>query len=61
MEKLKEAVKQAKKNRKWGHEYVELPMRHQENMERGKIEVVVSNVTRYKAFRRAVSLGNTLL
>ena len=36
--KLEEAVKEARKNRKWRHEYMTLLMRDQENIERGKIE-----------------------
>lgn len=33
--RLEEAVKEAKKNRKWRHEYMTLQMRDQENLERG--------------------------
>ncbi len=33
--KLEEAVKQARKNREWRHEYMTLLMRDQENIERG--------------------------
>jgi len=33
--KLEEAVKEAKKNREWRHEYMTLQMRDQENLERG--------------------------
>ena len=40
--KLEEAVKQAKKNRKWRHEYMTLLMRDQENIEKGKIYGAVS-------------------
>ena len=35
VEKLKEAVRQAKKNRKWRHEYMTLLMRDQENIAKG--------------------------
>ena len=44
--KLEEAVKQARKNREWRHEYMTLLMRDQENiekgMEKGKIYGAVS-------------------
>ena len=36
VEKLEKAVKKAKRNRQWRHEYMTLLMRDQENMERGK-------------------------
>lgn len=35
VEKLEEAVKEAKKNREWRHEYMTLLMRDQENIEKG--------------------------
>lgn len=35
MEKLEEAVKEAKKNREWRHEYMTLLMRDQENVKIG--------------------------
>ena len=35
VEKLKDAVKRAKKNREWRHEYMTLLMRDQENLEKG--------------------------
>ena len=35
VQKLEEAACKAKKNRKWGHEYMALLMRDQENIERG--------------------------
>ena len=35
VEKLKDAVKRAKKNREWRHEYMTLLMRDQENIEKG--------------------------
>ena len=42
VQRLDEAVKQARKNREWRHEYMTLLMRDQENiekgMERGKVE-----------------------
>ena len=34
-DKLEEAVKEAKKNRKWRHEYMTLLMRDRENVEKG--------------------------
>jgi len=36
IEKLEEAVKEAKKNREWRHEYMTLLMRDQENVEKGR-------------------------
>ena len=36
VKRLEEAVKAAKKNREWRHEYMTLLMRDQENMEKGK-------------------------
>jgi predicted transposase/invertase (TIGR01784 family) len=36
VEKLEEAVQEAKKNREWRHEYMTLFMRDQENVEKGK-------------------------
>lgn len=36
VKRLEEAVKEAKKNREWRHEYMTLLMRDQENMEKGK-------------------------
>ena len=35
VEKLEEAVKEAKKNREWRHEYMTLLMRDQENLDKG--------------------------
>ncbi|HCT92340.1 MAG TPA: hypothetical protein DF613_13330 [Lachnospiraceae bacterium] len=40
--KLEEAVKEAKKNREWRHEYMTLLMRDQENIEKGKIYGAIS-------------------
>ena len=36
VERLEEAVKEARKNREWRHEYMTLLMRDQENVEKGK-------------------------
>lgn len=36
VERLEEAGKEAKKNREWGHEYMTLLMRDQENVEKGR-------------------------
>jgi len=38
VQKLEKAVRQAKENRKWRHEYMTLLMRDQENIERGREE-----------------------
>lgn len=35
VKKLEEAVKEAKKNREWRHEYMTLLMRDQKNIEKG--------------------------
>ncbi|MCM1039571.1 MAG: hypothetical protein NC434_09620 [Ruminococcus sp.] len=39
--RLEEAVKQAKKNREWRHEYMTLLMRDQENIEKGRAEEII--------------------
>lgn len=48
VQRLEEAVKEAKKNRKWRHEYMTLQMRDQENLERGieqgKLEILFTLV-----------------
>ncbi len=48
VKRLEEAIKEAKKNREWRHEYMTLLMRDQENiekgMERGKIEGRVEEI-----------------
>ena len=36
VERLEEAVKEAKKNREWRHEYMTLLMRDQENVKKGR-------------------------
>lgn len=41
VEKLEEAVKEAKKNREWRHEYMTLLMRDQENVEKGEDKMIV--------------------
>ena len=38
VERLEKAVKEARKNRKWRHEYMTLLMRDQENIEKGREE-----------------------
>lgn len=38
IKKLETAVKEARKNREWRHEYMTLLMRDQENIEKGKRE-----------------------
>ncbi len=40
--RLADAVKEAKKNREWRHEYMTLLMRDQENIEKGKIYGMIS-------------------
>lgn len=42
VEKLEEAVKEAKKNREWRHEYMTLLMRDRENVQKGKIYGMIS-------------------
>lgn len=58
VEKLKEAVKQAKKNRKWRHEYMTLLMRDQENVERGKQQGIQQGIQ--KGIHGAVSMCREL-
>ncbi len=41
VEKLEEAVREAKKNREWRHEYMTLLMRDQENVEKGEDKMIV--------------------
>lgn len=41
VKRLDAAVKEAKKNRKWRHEYMTLLMRDQENIEKGKVEGII--------------------
>ena len=42
VQRLEEAVEQARKNREWRHEYMMLLMRDQENIEKGKIYGAIS-------------------
>ena len=42
VQRLREAVEQARKNREWRHEYMTLLMRDQENIEKGKIYGAIS-------------------
>ena len=41
MERLEEAVKEAKKNREWRHEYMTLLMRDQENVKIGEEKMLL--------------------
>ena len=41
VEKLEEAVRGAKKNREWRHEYMTLLMRDQENVEKGEDKMLI--------------------
>lgn len=45
VEKLETAVREAKKNREWRHEYMTLQMRDQENMEIGREQGILGMVS----------------
>ena len=47
VQRLSEAVKEAKKNREWRHEYMTLLMRDQENMEKG---IIYGTIAAYRDF-----------
>ncbi len=49
VQKLEEAVREAKKNRKWRHEYMTLLMRDQENIEKGREEGITYGEERLSA------------
>ncbi len=48
VKKLEEAVKEAKKNREWRHEYMTLLMRDQENIEKGREQGIWGMVSALK-------------
>ena len=48
VKKLEEAIKEAKKNRKWRHEYMTLLMRDQENIEKGREEGILGMVSAFR-------------
>lgn len=52
MEKLEEAVKEAKKNREWRHEYMTLLMRDRENVEKGKELMIVNALKTTKSVKQ---------
>lgn len=45
VEKLEEAVQEAKKNREWRHEYMTLLMRDQENVEKGREQGILGMIS----------------
>ena len=45
VERLEEAVKEAKKNREWRHEYMTLLMRDQENVEKGREQGILGMIS----------------
>ena len=51
VERLEEAVKEAKKNREWRHEYMTLLMRDQENVEKGE-ELMLTLIQKLVADKR---------
>jgi len=60
VQKLDDAVRKAKKNRKWRHEYMTLLMRDQENMERGREEGIAYGEERLSALIAKLStVGRT--
>lgn len=52
VEKLEEAVKEAKKNREWRHEYMTLLMRDRENVEKGKELMIVNALKTTKSVKQ---------
>ena len=52
VEKLEEAVKEAKKNREWRHEYMTLLMRDKENVEKGKELMIVNALQTTKSVKQ---------
>lgn len=52
VEKLEEAVKEAKKNREWRHEYMTLLMRDQENVEKGKELMIINALKTTKSIKQ---------
>jgi len=58
VEKLEEAVKEAKKNREWRHEYMTLLMRDQENIEKGREQGILGMIS---ALRDLNISENTIL
>ena len=45
VERLEEAVKEAKRNREWRHEYMTLLMRDQENVEKGREQGILGMIS----------------
>ena len=45
VKKLEEAVKKAKQNREWRHEYMTLLMRDQENVEKGREQGILGMIS----------------
>ncbi len=45
MKKLEEAVREARKNREWRHEYMTLLMRDQENVEKGREQGILGMIS----------------
>ncbi len=52
VEKLEEAVKEAKRNREWRHEYMTLLMRDHENIEKGKELMIVNALKTTKSVKQ---------
>lgn len=52
VEKLEEAVNEAKKNREWRHEYMTLLMRDRENVEKGKELMIVNALKTTKSVKQ---------
>lgn len=52
VEKLEEAVNEAKKNREWRHEYMTLLMRDKENVEKGKELMIVNALKTTKSVKQ---------
>lgn len=54
--KLEKAVEAAKRNREWRHEYMTLLMRDQENIDKGKIMMVVNALETTKSIRQTAMI-----
>lgn len=54
--KLEEAVEAAKRNREWRHEYMTLLMRDQENIDKGKIMMVINALETTKSIKQTAMI-----
>ena len=61
VEKLKAAVKRAKKNREWRHEYMTLLMRDQENIEKGMEKGMEKGISAMVAVLRDLNVPDDVI